>query len=121
LPNGREEDGKVDKNKELELKEKLSQVEHPEIACSLEKLGMIRDVNLAQSGEQAQLTLVLPVLAIPIIVKNMLVHALSQAAESVGVSLEVKVEQMSTEERDRFLGLARSHWRDQGSDAVPCG
>jgi len=111
----------VVKNKELELKEKLSQVEHPEIVCSLEKLGMIRDVTLAPSGEQAQLTLVLPVLAIPIVVKNMLVHALSQAAESVGVSLEVSVEQMSTEERDRFLGLARSHWRDQGSDVVPCG
>ncbi|MBN1264967.1 MAG: hypothetical protein JXA25_05695 [Anaerolineales bacterium] len=105
----------------LDLMEKLAEVKHPEIACTLEKLGMIHDVTLAPSAEEAQLTLALPVLGIPAVVKDILIQSLTEAADTAGVSLEVQTVQMTTQERENFLTLARTHWRDKGTDVVPCG
>jgi metal-sulfur cluster biosynthetic enzyme len=101
--------------------EKITEVEHPEIACTLQELGMIRDVSLDSNAHEAQLTLVVPVLSIPSSIRNLLIDGLSAAAGEVGVQLTISTAEMNPQERQEFVKLARTCWRDEGTDVVPCG
>jgi Mrp family chromosome partitioning ATPase len=82
----------------------LRQVMHPEMKRDLVELGMIKDVALKDDG--VTLTLVLPFKEIPI--KDNLVHGVREAVATLGPDLEVEVKlaEMSQQERAAFMTAA---------------
>ena len=92
-----------------QIDQALSEVMHPEINYSLVDLGMIENVSCKE--DEVSLTLKLPFLGVP--VKGLLIESvrkkLSDLDNSVGV--QVNIEQMSQEERDRFARMARERWK----------
>ncbi len=86
----------------------LSKAMHPEINYSLVKLGMIKNVEVSEGV--VSLTLVLPFLNIPI--KDDLIRLVKGAISKLGknVRVGVKISEMSEEEREKFLAMAREGW-----------
>ena len=92
-----------------QIDQALSEVMHPEINYSLVDLGMIEDVSC--KGEKASLTLKLPFLQVP--VRDILIDIVKKKLTDLdnSVRVEVNVEQMSQEERDRFTTMAKKGWK----------
>ena len=92
---------------EQDIRQALAQVRHPEIANTLVNLGMINDV--VTQGNKVTLTLTLPSLGIPVPVKDYLVYSIYQALAKLEVSpqLEVRLAEMSQEERTRFITMSK--------------
>jgi len=82
----------------------LRQVMHPEMKRDLVELGMIKDVVVKDSG--VTFTLVLPFKEIPI--KDDLVHSVREAVAALdsGLDIEVKLAEMSQQERAAFMTMA---------------
>jgi ATP-binding protein involved in chromosome partitioning len=95
---------------EQDMRQALAQVRHPEIACTLVELGMLKDITVGSN--KVTLTLVLPFMGIPIQVKDYLTDSLRQALANVDASLEVEMNmaEMSEKERTKFLEMAREGW-----------
>jgi metal-sulfur cluster biosynthetic enzyme len=94
-----------------QIKEAMAEVEHPEIAMTLEDLGMVRDIQI--DDKNVVFTLVVPFLGIPEAVRNYMINSLGQAIEKAGGQLEkVYLEQMTDEERQAFFGKEKSGWRE---------
>lgn len=95
---------------EQDMRQALAQVRHPEIACTLVELGMLKDITVRSN--KVTLTLVLPFMGIPIQVKDYLTDSLRQALANVDASLEVEMNmaEMSEKERTKFLEMAREGW-----------
>lgn len=95
---------------EQDMRQALAQVSHPEIACTLVELGMLKDITVRSN--KVTLTLVLPFMGIPIQVKDYLTDSLRQALANVDASLEVEMNmaEMSEKERTKFLEMAREGW-----------
>jgi metal-sulfur cluster biosynthetic enzyme len=91
------------------VQEAIGKVTHPAISRTLADLGMIKDVRL--HGSEAGLTLVLPVLNIPVPVKDYLVNSLREAVAALGIQLEVAVVEMNEEERQVFLAMEQESWK----------
>ncbi len=92
-----------------QIDQALSEVMHPEINYSLVDLGMIEEVSC--KGEEASLTLKLPFLQVP--VRDLLIEIVKKKLTDLdnSVRVEVNVEQMSQEERDRFTKMAKKGWK----------
>ena len=82
---------------------------------------MIRDVLFNSNENLAEVTLVLPVLSIPASIRNMLIEGLTTAAREAGVELTVSTAEMNPQERNVFVEMARTYWRAEGTDVIPCG
>jgi metal-sulfur cluster biosynthetic enzyme len=92
-----------------DVQEAIGKVTHPAISRTLVDLGMIKDVGL--HGSEARLTLVLPILSIPVPVKDYLVNSLREEVTALGVQLEVEIAQMNEEERQAFLAMEQENWK----------
>jgi metal-sulfur cluster biosynthetic enzyme len=92
-----------------EIEQALSKVMHPEINYSLVDLGMIERVFCKE--DEISLTLKLPFLQVP--VKDLLIESIKKKLSDLdnSIRVEVNVEQMSQEERDRFAKMAREGWK----------
>jgi len=92
-----------------EIEQALSEVMHPEINYSLVDLGMVN--NLAYEQKKVSLTLKLPFLQVP--VKNLLIESIKKKLSDLddSIRVEVNVEQMSQEERDKFASMAKEGWK----------
>ena len=92
-----------------DIEEKLSKVMHPEINYSLVDLGMIEDVVYKQ--KHVSLTLNLPSLQVPI--KDMLVENIKKTLADLDSSIEVEIniEQMTEQQREKFMKLAKEGWK----------
>ena len=95
---------------EQEIRQALAEVRHPEIACTLVDLGMLRDIVV--ESNKVVLTLALPLMGIPTPVKDYLINTLSQALANLDASLEVEVNlvEMNPGERTKFFAMAREGW-----------
>jgi len=82
---------------------------HPEINRTLVELGMVKDIAL--KDDKVTLTLVLPLLSIPVSIKDYLINSLRQAVMKLGAKIEVRVAEMNQEERLAFLAMERESWR----------
>jgi ATP-binding protein involved in chromosome partitioning len=91
-----------------DIKKVLSEVMHPEINYNLVDLGMIDDVVIKEN--KASLTLKLPFLEVPI--KDYLIQIIKESLISLheDLELEVKLDQMSQQERDKFMKKAKEGW-----------
>ena len=87
----------------------LSKVMHPEINYSLIDLEMIK--NVVYRNNTVVLTLKLPFPGIPI--KEDLIQSIKGALVDLdkAVQVEINVEQMSQEERDKFMRMAKEGWK----------
>jgi metal-sulfur cluster biosynthetic enzyme len=92
-----------------DVQEAIGKVTHPAISRTLVDLGMIKDVSL--HGTEARLTLLLPILNIPVPVKDYLVNSLREAVAALSVRLEVEIAQMNDEERQAFLAMEQESWK----------
>ena len=92
-----------------ETEQALSKVIHPEISHSLVDLRMIEDVVCKK--DEVNLTLKLPFLNVPI--KELLIQSIKENLAGLDETIQVKVnvEQMSEEERDKFMKMAKEGWK----------
>ena len=94
-----------------EIRRAIHRVEHPAIATSLADLGMLRDIEIAPSGE-ITLTLVLPFPQIPENVRDHLIHSLGAAVQNAGGRLSrIRLAVMNEAEREKFLRKEKENWR----------
>lgn len=89
----------------------IDAVAHPEIDSTLNALGMLHDLTLDESGENVELTLLLPILNIPEQVRNFLAQSLYDAVNAFGYGLRVRLGQMSEAQRQHFFSLAQQNWK----------
>ena len=91
------------------IEKTLSKIIHPEINYSLVDLGMIEDVVYKQ--KHVSLTLKLPFLQVP--VRELLIESIKKALYDMddSVQVEVEIEQMSQEEREKFAKMAKEGWK----------
>ena len=82
---------------------------HPEISRTLVELGMVKDIVLDNGG--VTLTLMLPILGIPVTVKDYLVNSLRQAVTKLGAKVEVRIAEMNQEERLAFFTMEQESWK----------
>jgi len=94
---------------EEDVHQAIGQVMHPEINRTLVELGMVKDIALKDN--QVTLTLVLPLLAIPVSIKDYLVNSLQQAVMKLGARVEVRIAEMNQEERLAFLAMEQGSWK----------
>ena len=92
-----------------DVEQALSDVMHPEINYSLINLGMIKDVVCKE--DKVGLTLKLPLLQVP--VKEVLIQSIERVLTNLdtAIQLEISVEQMIQEERDKFMRMAKEGWK----------
>ena len=86
----------------------IGQVMHPEINLSLIKLGMVKDIALKDN--EVTLTLVLPLLGIPVSIKDYLINSLRHAVTELGAKIEISVAEMDQAERQNFLVMEQDNW-----------
>ncbi len=100
--------------------EAVNQVEHPEIAATLQELGMLRNFDYDPEENTFSFTLVVPFLGIPQTVRDYMIHAVARAAHELGVkNFRVTVEPMNAAERMRFVDLEHSKWKAGGTPGQP--
>jgi metal-sulfur cluster biosynthetic enzyme len=94
---------------EADVRRAVGQVMHPQIDRSLVELGMVKDIALDDG--RITLTLVLPILGIPVTVKDYLVDSLRQSVATLGPNVEIRIAEMNQEERLTFLAMEQESWK----------
>jgi metal-sulfur cluster biosynthetic enzyme len=94
---------------EADVRRAVGQVMHPQIDRSLVELGMVKDIALDDG--RITLTLVLPILGIPVTVKDYLVDSLRQSVAKLGPNVEIRIAEMNQEERLTFLAMEQESWK----------
>lgn len=92
------------------IEEKIRSVEHPEIASTLDELGMIGDIDFNEESKEVHLTLVLPMLNIPVQIRDMIINSIAKAIGNLGSKLKVSIKQMTEEQRQSFFSLSKKNW-----------
>ena len=87
----------------------LGQVMHPAISRSLIELGMVKDITLEH--DKVTLTQSLPILDIPVSIKDHLVNSLRKAVTTLGAEAEVNITEMNEQERQAFLAMEHESWK----------
>ncbi|MBT3384383.1 MAG: DUF59 domain-containing protein [Prolixibacteraceae bacterium] len=85
----------------------LSEVEHPAISYSLIKLGIVKDIELAE--DSVILTFAFPFPGIPI--ADRLISSIEEPVKAMGLKLEYIVKVMNEEEKATFLQLEGEAWK----------
>jgi len=87
----------------------LKEIEHPEIAATLMKLGMILDA--AVKNDEAVVAMALPMMGIPEAVRNALVESIRVPVEKMGLTLSVQFFEMTPEAREQFFEMSQANWK----------
>ena len=94
---------------EEDVHKAIGHVVHPEINRTLVELGMVKDMTMKDN--KVTLALVLPILGIPISVKDYLVNSLRQAVMKLGAKVEIRIAERNQEERLAFLAMEQESWK----------
>ncbi len=96
-----------------ELVETIHSIEHPEIANTLNELGMIGDINQNHEEKTISVTLVLPMMSIPIAIRDMLINSIAEGIKqkAQGYKLKISLDQMDDETRTIFFSLSKQNWK----------
>ena len=94
---------------EEDVHQAIGQVMHPEINRTLVELGMVKDIVL--KDDEVTLTLALPLLSIPVSIKDYLTNSLDQAVMKLGAKAQIRVAEMNQEERLAFLAMEQESWK----------
>ncbi len=94
-----------------EIEKLIRSVEHPEIACTLDELGMIGEVEFDEETREGKFTLVLPMLNIPVQIRDMILNSIGQAVGDKAKKLKVALAEMTEEQREKFFALSKANWK----------
>ncbi len=94
-----------------EIIEIINNVEHPEIANTLDELGMLDEIDFDDETKVVSLTLVLPMLNIPVSVRDMILNSIAAAIKNKGSKLSVSFDVMNEEQRQHFFSLSKKNWK----------
>ncbi len=94
-----------------EIEQIMKNVEHPEIANTLDELGMLRDIKLDNETGAVSFTLVLPMLTIPVEIRDMILNSLGAALKGKATKMSVEIAEMTEDERTKFFGLSQANWK----------
>lgn len=90
-------------------------VKHLEIDNTLIELGMVDGIAIeydeGEGKDVVGLTLRLPMLDIPVEVRDHLIQSLYMAVTHVGYGLNVQIVEMDEAERQHFFALAQQNWK----------
>jgi len=98
---------------EQEIEMVLYQVQHPEIRFSLVELGMFNGAEI--EGEDVAILIALPTVEVPAAVREYIQNSVIQAVRQLepAAKCQVRFVNMTEEQRQNFLALAREGWIDQ--------
>ena len=98
---------------EQEIEMVLYQVQHPEVRFSLVELGMFNGAEI--EGENVTVSIGLPTVEVPDAVKDYIRETVLQAIGQLEPAAKCRVRfvNMTEEQRQNFLALAREGWIDQ--------
>ncbi len=96
-----------------EIEMALYQVQHPEIRFSLVELGMLNGAEI--EGKNVTVLIGLPTVEVPDAVKEYIQKTVIQAIGQLEPRADCRVRfvNMTEEQRQKFLALAREGWIDQ--------
>lgn len=96
-----------------ELIDIIHHIEHPEIANTLKELGMIGEININNDEKSISVTLVLPMMTIPIEIRDMLINSIADTLKQKvsGYKLKISLDQMNDEHRNKFFVLSKQNWK----------
>ncbi len=89
----------------------IKSVEHPEIANTLDELGMLGEIKFDEETKQTTITLVLPMLNIPIEIRNMILNGIAEKIRDKTSKLNVSLAEMTEEQRTHFFALSQKNWK----------
>ena len=92
---------------EEDIHNKLEEIKHPFINCSLTELGIVKNISVNDNNVVA--TFALPFPNIPI--KDTLISSVKTALEKLGAKVEIKITTMIQEELQNFLDLEKKNWK----------
>ena len=101
-------EGKITKE---EVEKLIRNVEHPEIAATLDELGMIGEVEFDESTGEGKFTLFLPMLNIPVQVRDMVLNSIGEVVEDKVTKLKVSLAEMTEEQKQNFFALSQAKWK----------
>jgi metal-sulfur cluster biosynthetic enzyme len=92
-----------------EIEQALSKIMHPEINYSLIDLGMLK--NMICKQDKVNCILKLPFLQVP--VKDILIESIKKTLSVLdsSIQVEINIEQMTQEQRDKFAKMAKEGWK----------
>ena len=94
-----------------EIIEIINNVEHPEIANTLDELGMLDEIDFDDETKVVSLTLVLPMLNIPVSVRDMILNSIAAVIKDKGSKLSVSFGVMNEWQRQHFFSLSKKNWK----------
>lgn len=94
-----------------EIEKLIKNVEHPEIAATLDELGMIGEVEFDENTHEGQFVLVLPMLNIPVQIRDMILNSIGEAVGNKASKLKASLAEMTEEQRQKFFALSRAKWK----------
>ncbi|MHA1669921.1 MAG: iron-sulfur cluster assembly protein [Promethearchaeota archaeon] len=92
---------------EEDIHNRLEEIKHPFINCSLTELGIVK--NISVTDNTVVVTFALPFPKIPI--KDTLISSVKTALENLGAKVETKITIMNQEELQNFLDLEKKNWK----------
>ncbi len=97
----------------IDLENILSEIEHPEIANKLTELGMMGNADINHEVKEIYLTLVLPMITIPIEIRDMILTSITTILKEKfsGYKLKVSFDQMNDEQKTNFFALSKQNWK----------
>ena len=103
----------VELQTQSDLENIIHQIEHPEIASTLNELGMIGDTNVNHEAKTISVTLVLPMMTIPIEIRDMLINSIAEVLKqkASGYKLKISFAQMNDKQRMNFFSLSKQNWK----------
>jgi len=93
------------------VKETINRLEHPEIAATFSKLGMIGDVSAKENGIEVEIRVPFPNIPIKDYLAGMISSATKELYPETPVTFNFTI--MSEDVRGRFLSKARENWKGE--------
>ena len=94
-----------------EIIEIIKNVKHPEIMSTLNELGMIGNIEFDSDTKVVSLSLILPMLNIPAMVKDMILNNIKWAIGVKASKLDISFAVMKEEQRQHFFSLSKKNWK----------
>ena len=85
----------------------ISNVQHPAIAYSLYKLGIVKDIDVTENT--AVITFAFPFPNIPI--ADQLINSIAQPIKALGLNFQHLVMMMTEEEKSTFMKMEAEAWK----------
>ena len=92
-----------------DIYKRIEKIEHPEISKTLAELGMIGEIKI--ENNKAFINIILPMLSIPIILKEILINLIEKSIKELGLELKIEFSEMDIERRTKFFEMSKENWK----------